>query len=158
MIDIGVARPNAHGQAMIMTEVAALVQRAAEDFIARALADWHRFSGQHGLIDRASPLDELAVHRDLLARPDAQDVAGFDRVERDLFVRLVRADKSRSLWREIDERADRAARLFARSQLQHLPEQDKSRDDRGRFEIDGHGPLVAAERGWEEARRNGGDN
>ena len=64
---------------------------------------------------------------DLLARPHAKAIADRDRVERDILVRAVRADAPRGLGREIEQRADRAAGLFARPQLQHLSEQDERR-------------------------------
>ena len=136
-------------------EGAALVHRAADHPVARALADRHGLPGQHGFIDRAPPLDDLAVHRDLLARPDAQPVADLHRIECDLLVRAVRADEPRSLGLEIEQRADRAAGLLARPEFEHLSEQDKGRDDRRRFEIDRDGAVGGAERGREQARRNG---
>ena len=115
------------------------------------LADRHRFSGQHGFVDRASPFDDLAVHRDLLARPNAQAVADLDRIERDLLVRPFLHGRAARSLAQIDERADRAASLFARPELEHLSEQDKGGDDRRRFEIDGHRAMVAAERGRKQA-------
>ena len=136
-------------------EGATLVHRAADHPVARALADWHRLPGQHGFIDRAAPLDDLAVHRDLLARPDAQPIADLHLIESDLLVRAVRSDAPRGLRRKIDERPDRAACLFARPELEHLSEQDKGRDDRRRFEIDRDRAVGAAERGREQARRDG---
>jgi hypothetical protein len=101
---------------------AALVHRAANHLVACALADRHRFSGQHGFIDRASPLDDLAVQRDFLARPHAQGGADLHVLEGDLFVRAFRMNDPRGLWRKIEQGADRAARLFARSELKDLPE------------------------------------
>ena len=141
-----------------ITKAAALVQRAADHSVARALADGHRFAGEHGFIDRASPLDDFAIHGDLLARPHAEPIADFDRVERDLLVGAIAMDQPRGLWRKIEQRADRAAGLLARSQLQHLPEQDERRDDRRGFEIDGDRAVVAAESRREKARRDGGDD
>ena len=109
-------------------------------------------------IDRASPLDDFAIHRNLLAGPHAKPIADFDGVERDFLVRAIAMDEPRGLWRKIKQRADRAAGLLARSQLQHLPQQNESRDDRRRFEIDGDGAMVAAESRREQARRDGGDD
>ena len=79
------------------------------------------FPSEHGLIDRTSPLDDLAVHRDLLARPHAQGVADLHLLEGNLFVGAFRMNDSRGLWRKIEQRADRAARLLARSELKDLP-------------------------------------
>ena len=136
-------------------EGAALVHRAANHPVAGALADWHRLPGQHGFIDRAPPLDDLAIHRDLLTRPHPQPIAGLHVIESDLFVRAVRPDAPRGLGRKIDERADRAAGLLARPEFEHLSKQDKGRDDRRRFEIDRDRAVGAAERRREQSRRNG---
>ena len=59
------------------------------------------------------PSSKCAVDRHLLAWPDAQAVAEVDRVERHLLVGAVGADPARSFRREIEQRADRAAGLFA---------------------------------------------
>ena len=94
-------------------EGAALVHRAADDPVADRLADRHRLSGQHRFIDRASPLNDLAIDRDLLTRAHPQPIADV-RSRRARPPRPpVRVDEPRGLWREIEQRADRAARLLA---------------------------------------------
>ncbi len=123
-------------------EGAARVHRSADHPIADRLADRHRFPGQHGLIDCASPLDDFAVHWDLLAWPHPQCVADPDLVEGDLFVRAIRMRKPRGLRRKVDERADRAASLIPRPEFEHLSEQHQGGDDRRRLEIDRDGAMA----------------
>ena len=46
------------------------------------LLDRDRLAGQHRFVDRRAALDEDPVDRDLLAGPDAQEVARLDGLER----------------------------------------------------------------------------
>ena len=66
------------------------------------------------------PSNQLAVDRHLLARADAQAIADRDRFEADLFVRAVGADATGGFRREIEQRPNRAAGLFARAQFENL--------------------------------------
>ena len=95
------------------------------------------------------PFDDLAVDRDFFARPHAQAIADRDAVEVDVLVASVRANPARGLGREVQKRADRAARPLTRTQLEHLSEQDEHGDDRRRLEIDPD-RAVAASKGRRE--------
>ena len=84
--------------------------------------------------DRRAALDEDAVDRDLLARPDAQQVAGLDGLER--HVRLdVAGDDPSGRRLQADEPPDRAGRLALGPGLQPAAEQDEADDERGRVEV-----------------------
>ena len=63
-------------------ERAGRVERRADDLVARPDVDRDRLAGQHRLVDRRAALDDDAVDRDRLARPDAQQVADRDGLER----------------------------------------------------------------------------
>ena len=76
------------------------------------------------------PSSDLSIDRDLLARPHAQPVADHDAFEPDVRFSAVGADPARRLRREIEQRADRAARPLAGAQLQHLAEQHQRGDRR----------------------------
>ena len=56
-------------------EGAVRVEGRADDLVAGLLLDRHGFAGEHRLVDRRRALDDDAVDRHLLARPDAQQVA-----------------------------------------------------------------------------------
>ena len=86
-----------------------------------------------------------AVDRHLLARLDAQHVAGRDRIDRHVALVAARQDAVRDLRREIEQRADRAGGALARLQLQHLAEQHQHGDDGGRLEIDRDRAVVTVE-------------
>jgi len=71
MSAVGVARPSAHGQAMIRTATAAVNAVAAD-----ADLDRHRLAGQHRLIDRRLAADDDTVGSDLsTATPRASTAA-----------------------------------------------------------------------------------
>ena len=69
-----------------------------------------------------------------------------------------RLDAARGLGREVEQRADGAARALAGPQLEHLPEQHEHRDDRRRLEIDRDRAVVTAEGGREDAGRERRDD
>ena len=56
-------------------ERAGRVERRADDLVAGLLRGRDRLAGEHRLVDRARALDEHAVDRDLVAGPDAEQVA-----------------------------------------------------------------------------------
>ena len=114
---------------------AGLVHRAADHRVADALLDRHRLAGEHRFVDRARAFGDLAVDGNLLARPDAQDVADLHLVERDFVVHAVADDAGRRR-RERQEFADRGAGAAAGTQFQHLAQQHQRRDHRGRLEVD----------------------
>jgi len=64
----------------------------------------------------------------------------------------------RGLGREIEEGAERAAGALPSTQFQHLSEQHEHGDDRGRFEIDRHAAVGAAEALGKHGRQEGRDH
>ena len=139
-------------------EAARLVHGAADDPVADALGHGHGFSRHHGLVDRTSPFEDLAVDRHALAGPHAQAVADNDLIEAHILVRAVGPDAAGHLRGEIEQRANGAAGLLAGLQLQNLPEQHKHGDDGRRLEIDGNGAVMAAHRRREHTRQQGSDD
>ena len=91
-----------------------------------------------------------AVDRHLFAGADPQAVADLHRVELDFLLGAVGVDPPRGLRREVEQRADRAARALPRPQFQNLPKQHEDGDDRGGLEIDRHRAVGAAEGGREQ--------
>ena len=128
-------------------EGAGLIDRPADDAVADRLGDRHRFARHHRFVDRAAAFEDFAVDRDFVARAHAQAVADRDALERDVLVVSVRADAASGLGREIEQRANRAAGPFARSEFEDLPEQHQRGDGRRRFEIDRDGAAHAAKGG-----------
>src|SRR5204862_5630253 len=94
-----------------------------------------------------------AVHRNLLARPHAADVAHLHVAERYSALLSIAYDAS-SLRRKAEQLPDRRARLAARAQLEYLSEQHEHRDHRGGVEI-GFNDAVHAEARREHAGNNG---
>jgi hypothetical protein len=133
-------------------EAAGAIERAGDYLAAHFLADRHGFAGHHRFVQRRSAFDNLAVHRHLLARPDAEPVADLQSRDLDFFVGAVRPNAARGLWREVEQRLDRARGRLARPQFEHLTEQNENGDHCGRFKVDGDGTVVASEGGWKDAR------
>src|SRR5262249_18456445 len=80
--------------------------------------------------------EDRSVNRHFFARADAQPVAGANGIEAHFFVRTVVADTPRGFWRKIEKRLYRVRSVFARSEFQHLSQQDKNRDDGCGLKID----------------------
>src|SRR5262249_59787201 len=99
--------------------------------------------------------DHLAVDWDLLARTDSEAIPDRDGIERDFLVAAVRLQSPRRLGRKIEERADSSRGLLARTQLEHLAEQNEDSDDRGGFKINRDRAVRAAKRRREQAARHG---
>ena len=123
-------------------EAARLVHRAADHLVTDALGHGHRLARHHRLVDRAAPFEDGAVHRNALAGTHAQAVARGHLIEAHILVRAVGPDAPRHLRREIEQRANGAAGLFAGPQLEHLAEQHEDGDDGRRFEIDGNRAVM----------------
>ena len=96
---------------------------ARDQLRAGGLRDRHRLARHQRLVDGARAFDDHAVRRDLLARPDAQQVADGDAVEIDFLFAAVGRDAKRALRLQIEKRADGVPGPLARRQLQHLPDQ-----------------------------------
>ena len=139
-------------------ESAGLIERAADQLCAGALGDRHRLAGDHRFIERRAALDHHAVDRNLFARPHPQPVADGDQIERDFLFAAVVLQAPRGFGREVEERADGAGGLLARTQFQNLAEQHQHGDDGGRLEIDRDGAAMAAERRRENAGREQADD
>ncbi len=63
-------------------ETAGAVDRGADNGVADAFADGHRFARDHRLVDAARAFDDIAVDRHFFARPDSQAVSDPDVFER----------------------------------------------------------------------------
>ena len=92
-----------------MTNEPVVLMRGADDLVAGRLRGRDRLAGEHRLVDRGRALDDDAVHRHLVARPDAQEVARDDERELDVLLDAV-ADPPGGRRLEADEAADRAGR------------------------------------------------
>jgi hypothetical protein len=106
-----------------------------------ALLDRHRLAGEHRLVDARAPRPPR--RRPAPSRPAAR--AGGRRHD----VRSSGTSSSlpssrrppRGLRRQPEQRADRAAGLLARAQLEHLAEQHQRDDHRRRLEVDADRPV-----------------
>ena len=96
-------------------ERSGLVDRPTDQLVTRRLGDGDGFARDHRLVDIATSLDQRAVDRDALARAHAQTIAFGHVFKRDLFVGSAGANTVRDLRREVQQRADRAAGVFARA-------------------------------------------
>jgi hypothetical protein len=137
-------------------ERAGAVDRAGDHLGARLAAHRHRLAGDQRLVEGGAALQHLAVHRHLLAWPDAQAVADPDPVQRHFLVRPVRPDAPGGLRREAEQRLDRAGGLRPGAQLQHLAEQRQHGDHGRGLEVDRNGAVHVPERSRECARRGNG--
>src|SRR5206468_2187427 len=93
-------RPHAEG--------ARLIYRRADYGVAGLFGDRHRLTRYHRFVDRRTAVDDLAIDRDLLARPDDNDVAGGDVLDRQLALVAV-ADDARRPRLQSDQVSDRLA-------------------------------------------------
>ena len=110
------------------------IQRGPDHLVTGRLGDRHRLAGEHRLVDGRGPLDDDAVDRHLVARPDSQQIAGLDVLQpHDRF--LVAADESGRCRLETDEATDRAGRLGLRPGLEPATEEDEPDDDRRAVEV-----------------------
>ena len=111
-----------------------VLMRAAGHPRTRLLVDGHRLAGHHRLVDGAAPLDDDAVHRNLLAGTNAADIADPHLARAARPALRPRGRRAPSPARA-EQLPDGRARPAARPQLEHLPEQHERRDDDGRVEI-----------------------
>ena len=95
----------------------------------RALLDRHRFARDRRLVDEADAVANAAVERDLLARPDDDEIADANLVDADDGVDAVAAHERRRR-REVHQGADRAAGPFHRARLEHLRQREQEDDRR----------------------------
>ena len=95
------------------------------------LLDGDGFTRDHALVDRGPSFDHLAIDRNAVAGPHAQQVTCNDVFERRVVFRAVWQDSPRCLGREVQKRPDRVPRAFPCAQLQHLTHEDQRDDDNG---------------------------
>ena len=125
-------------------EAAGGIERAADDSGLHALGHRHGFSRHHGFIHRRAAFDHFPVDRNFFARTNPQQITYRNRVERHLFLAAVRVQAPRRLGGEIEQGSDCARRLFPRTQLEHLTQEDKDGDHGRGFEVDVDGAARAA--------------
>ncbi|MPM71072.1 hypothetical protein SDC9_118035 [bioreactor metagenome] len=97
-----------------------------------------------------SRLDD-AVDGHLVPRPDPDQVADRQPVQRHLLLGAVRGEAPGGGRREVEQGPDRPRGLLAGAQFQHLAERDQDGDDGGGLEVDLHQPLGGTEGGRERA-------
>ena len=122
------------------------------------LRDRHRFARNHRFVDSGDALEHDAVDRNGVAGTDAEPIAGVDMGERDFLVGAVGSDAAGGFRGEVEQRANGAAGLLARTQFQDLAEQHEHHDDGSGLEIDRNRPVSVAEAGGEDARGERGDD
>ncbi len=132
--DVGEQRIGAHPLGA-HHETARCVHGGSRELASRGLLDRNRLAGDHRLIHRRGALLDGAVHRDLLAGPNAQAVARLHLLERSIALAAVGEDDAGGLGREAEEGADRVAGAGAGAKLEDLPEQDQRGDDGGGLEV-----------------------
>jgi DNA-binding FrmR family transcriptional regulator len=123
--DLGGAEPEGTG----------LVDRGADDRLARSLRRRDGFAGDHGLVDRGSSVHDLPVDGDLLPRADRQDVADLHVLHGDLLLLATLYD-ARGLGLQADQLADRLAGAGLGAGLEQTAEQDQGEDHPHGFEVD----------------------
>ena len=87
------------------------------------LLNRNRFASDHRFVDRARAFNDNSIHRDLLARTHAQEIADLHLIERHIFFSSVVANAPRGFWRKAEQALDCRAGLAARFQLQNLAQQ-----------------------------------
>ena len=110
------------------------VEGRADDLVADPLRRRDRLAGEHRLVDRGRALDDDAVDRDLVARPDAEEIAGDDDRERHVLLDAA-AETPGGRRLEADEAPDGPRRAALRPSLEPPPEEDEPDDDRGAVEV-----------------------
>ena len=100
-------------------DAAGLINRAASDPIARCLLDRHRFTGDHRFVHTRSAVEHASVDRNFLSGSHAQVCSFLHLIERHVLFATI-ADDVRSVWCEIEQRADCASSATAGAQLQDL--------------------------------------
>ena len=113
----------------LVAEAAALVDGRADHRIADDLLHRHRLTGEHRLVDLRCAVDDLAVHRDLVARLDDHRLADQHLGGRHLGFDTV-AQHGGHRRRQVHQRADRIGGAGAGAHLQPVAEQDEHQQHR----------------------------
>src|SRR5688572_15015571 len=103
------------------SECASQIERPAEHLFTRSLFDRQTLASEHGFVHRRAALADDPVDRDLIARPDLNDVALYDRVDRNLHFFAI-ADYASGLRLELHQLADRIRRASLGPRLEHSAE------------------------------------
>jgi hypothetical protein len=101
----------------------------------RSLLHRNRFARDHRLVDRRSAFEDGTVDGNALTWSDSQALSDMDFAQRHVSFRTISLNPPRCLRRKTQQVPNRAARSAARSELQHLTEQDEDYDDGGRLEV-----------------------
>lgn len=129
------------------------IECRADNLVSHTFGDRQRLARQHRLVDRATAFGHNAVHGDLFARTDAQNVSNVDMRQRDFLLASVRANAPGGFGCKSEQRLEGGRGLRTRLQLQYLAEKSQ-RDDHGRrFEIHRY-PPHHLERVWKCLRRH----
>jgi hypothetical protein len=102
-----------------------------------------RFARQHGFVHRTATIDHHTVHRNLLARPDEDNIPDADIVHGHLRLHPV-TDDAGGLRAESHQFLDRLRGATLGARFEEFPEFDERDDDRGGLEI--NMPAQQAER------------
>ena len=111
-----------------------LVERRANDHVARPLFDRQALSGQHRLIYRQTSRDDDAIDRDLFARAHDDHVAHAHRIDGHVLLDTSARDP-RSLRAQAHQLLDCLGRAALGTRFQELAEYDEGDDNGGRLEI-----------------------
>jgi hypothetical protein len=165
MMDVGVASPSAHGQAMTCTATAlssaccqspvrthqqALgIDRAAGDAVAGVFRHRQAFAGDQRLVEMAAALDDDAVDRHPRARPQHHGVANPYLADRDHGVRAAAPDDGVGRAQGF-QRMQRGDGLAFGPGLQPFSQQDQGDDDGRRLEVEVAHASVAGPAGRRE--------
>ncbi len=115
----------------------------------------HRLARHHGFVNRARSFKHHSVHGNFFARPNAQMVADMHLVERDVLLAPVLPNHARGFRRQAEQRTERARRLAARPQFEHLSQQHQRGDYRRGLKVHCHRSAVPSKRVREDPRRDG---
>ena len=94
-----------------------------DDAGAGFLGGRHRFTGNHRLIERAAPLEDLPVDGYGFTRTHAQQVANDHGLQGHILLAAIGAPAPRTLRRQVQQCLDCAAGLLSGFEFEHLPQE-----------------------------------
>ena len=113
------------------------ILRAGKHFVAGFFVGGQGFAGDGGLVERTLAVHDDAVSGDIVAGPDADDIADGKFARGDFFLPTVLEQAARLGGREFDERFDRIARALGGAGLDDFAGEHEEGDDAGGFVIFG---------------------
>ena len=113
------------------------ILRAGENFVAGLFVRRQRFAGDGRFVERALAADDDAVRRNVVAGPDADDVADGELAGGDFLLAAVLRDAPRLRRREFDERLDGLARALGGAGFDDFAGEHEEGDDAGDLVIAG---------------------